>query len=332
MLASDQSLVLLPGGTINMDLVTGGAGFIGSHIVERLLREGRSVRVFDNLSSGDRSMLGPQLSDVEFIEGDLRDADALKRAAQGVDAIFHLGAEPSVQRSVADPQTCLDINVSGTLNVLLGARDAGVRRVVFASSCAVYGDDPVMPKRESMALTPGSPYAASKAAGEHLCKVASSIYGVETVSLRFFNVFGPRQRAGSAYAAVIPIFLEQILRGKQPVIYGDGRQTRDFVYIDNVVDANLAAAAAPGASGGAFNVATGVSVSLLDLVRAIGTIIGKSVESRFEPSRSGDIVYSEADITAARDVLGYVPRVDFHNGLRRTIDALTVSSSAARHS
>ncbi|CAN5364654.1 SDR family oxidoreductase [soil metagenome] len=314
-----------------MELVTGGAGFIGSHIVERLLREGRSVRVFDNFSSGDRSMLGPLAADVEFVEGDLRDAEALRQATQGVDTIFHLGAEPSVQRSVADPQTCIDINVSGTMNVLLGARDAGVRRVVFASTCAVYGDDPVMPKIESMALTPGSPYAASKAAGEHLCKVASAIYGVEAVSLRFFNVFGPRQRANSAYAAVIPIFLDRILRGEQPLIYGDGRQTRDFVYIDNVVDANLAAATAPGASGQVFNVATGVSVSLLDLLGSISTIIGRSVEPRFEPSRAGDIVFSEADISAARTVLGYVPRVAFLDGLQRTIESLAQSSSPVLH-
>lgn len=315
-----------------MELVTGGAGFIGSHLVERLLREGQDVRVFDNLSSGDPAMLGPHVSEIDFVQGDLRDAGALHQAARGVETIFHLGAEPSVQRSVADPQACLDINVSGTLNVLLAARDAGVRRVVFASSCAVYGDDPVMPKRESMALTPTSPYAASKAAGEHLCRVASAIYGVEAVSLRFFNVFGPRQRAGSAYAAVIPIFLDRLQRGEQPVIYGDGTQTRDFVYIDNVLDANLAAASAPGASGNAFNVASGRSVSLLDLVEAIGTIIGRSVEPRFEPSRPGDIVFSEADISAAGDVLGYVPRVDFQDGLRRTIDALALTSSAAlRH-
>lgn len=312
-----------------MDLVTGGAGFIGSHLVERLLRDGRAVRVFDNLSSGDPAMLGAHFSEVEFIQGDLRDADALKRAAAGIDTIFHLGAEPSVQRSITDPQACLDINVSGTLNVLLAARDAGARRVVFASSCAVYGDDPAMPKRESMALTPTSPYAASKAAGEHLCRVAGAVYGVEAVSLRFFNVFGPRQRANSAYAAVIPIFLDRLQRGEQPVIYGDGRQTRDFVYIDNVIDANIAAASTPAASGEAFNVASGQSVSLLDLLEAIGTIIGRSVDARFEPARSGDIVYSEADISTARDVLGYVPRVDFRDGLRRTIDALAFSSSTA---
>jgi UDP-glucose 4-epimerase len=314
-----------------MDLVTGGAGFIGSHLVERLLRDGRGVRVFDNLSSGDPAMLGPRFADVEFIQGDLRDAGALGRAAQGVETIFHLGAEPSVQRSVADPQTCLDINVTGTLNVLLAARDAGVRRVVFASSCAVYGDDPVMPKRESMALTPTSPYAASKAAGEHLCQVASAIYGVEAVSLRFFNVFGPRQRADSAYAAVIPVFLDRIERGDQPVIYGDGSQTRDFVYIDNVIDANLAAAVAPDAPGRVFNVASGRSVSLLCLVDAIGTIIGRRVEPRFEPARPGDVVFSEADITAARDTLGYRPQVEFQEGLRRTIDALALANSAARH-
>jgi UDP-glucose 4-epimerase len=312
-----------------MDLVTGGAGFIGSHLVERLLREGRDVRVFDNLSSGDPAMLGPRVADVEFMRGDLRDAEALRRAAFGVETIFHLGAEPSVQRSIADPQACLDINVSGTLNVLLAARDAGVRRVVFASSCAVYGDDPVMPKRESMALTPTSPYAASKAAGEQLCQVAGAVYGVEAVSLRFFNVFGPRQRADSAYAAVIPVFLDRLQRGEQPVIFGDGSQTRDFVYIDNVVDANLAAAIAPRAAGKVFNVASGRSVSLLSLVGAIGTIIGRSVEPRFEPARPGDIVYSEADITAAREALGYTPRIDFQEGLRRTIDALALTGSAA---
>jgi UDP-glucose 4-epimerase len=310
-----------------MDLVTGGAGFIGSHIVERLLRDGRSVRIFDNLSGSDT----PGFADAEFRAGDLRDRDAVATAARGIDTIYHLGAEPSVQRSIVDPQTCLDINVSGTLNVLLAARDAGVRRVVFASTCAVYGDDPVMPKHEGMALTPASPYAASKAAGEHLCRVASEVYGVEAVALRFFNVFGPRQRANSAYAAVIPIFLDRLQRGEQPVIFGDGRQTRDFVYVENVVDANLAAATAPGVAGSVFNVASGSSVSLIDLLEAIGGIIGERIEPRFEPARSGDIIHSEADITAARERLGYAPRVGFHDGLRRTIDALTPAGSPARH-
>jgi UDP-glucose 4-epimerase len=310
-----------------MDLVTGGAGFIGSHIVERLLRDGRAVRIFDNLSGSET----PGFGDAEFIAGDLRDKDAVAAAARGVDTIYHLGAEPSVQRSIVDPQTCLDINVSGTLNVLLAARDAGVRRVVFASTCAVYGDDPVMPKHEGMALTPASPYAASKAAGEHLCRVASEVYGVEAVALRFFNVFGPRQRANSAYAAVVPIFLDRLQRGEQPVIFGDGRQTRDFVYVENVVDANLAAATATGVAGSVFNVASGSSVSLIDLLEAIGGIIGERIEPRFEPARSGDIIHSEADITAARERLGYAPRVGFHDGLRRTIDALTPAGSPARH-
>lgn len=311
-----------------MDLVTGGAGFIGSHIVDRLLRDGRAVRIFDNLSGSDTP--APR-TDAEFVAGDLRHTAAVSAAAAGIDTIYHLGAEPSVQRSIADPQTCLDINVSGTLNVLLAARDAGVRRVVFASTCAVYGDDPVMPKHEGMALTPASPYAASKAAGEHLCRVATEVYGVEAVALRFFNVFGPGQRANSAYAAVIPIVLDRIQRGEQPVIYGDGRQTRDFVYVENIVDANLAAASAPGVAGSVFNVASGTSVSLLDLLEAISSIIGKRIEPRFEPARSGDIIHSEADITAARERLGYTPRIGFHDGLRRTIDALTPAGTLARH-
>lgn len=297
-----------------MELVTGGAGFIGSHIVRRLHAEGRPVRSFDL----HRGILP---AGVDIVEGDVRDRALLARATQGVEVIYHLAAEPSVQRSIADPYACLDINVTGTLNLLLAARDAGVRRVVFASSCAVYGDDPVMPKQEAMALTPRSPYAASKAMGEHLCQVAGAVYGVEAVALRYFNVYGPGQRPDSAYAAVIPRFIDALLKQKQPVIFGDGEQTRDFVFVGDIVNANLAAATAPGVAGSVFNIASGESTSLNRLLATICSLLGVEPNPHREPERPGDIRFSEADISQAMEKLGYAPRTILSEGLRQTVAA-----------
>ena len=255
-------------------LVTGGAGFIGSHLADGLVRRADRVRLFDNLSSGAWANVAALGGEVERVEGDLRDEAAVRRAVDGVEVVFHLGADPSVPRSVADPRTCYDVNVTGTLTVLQAARAAGCRRVVFASSCAVYGDDPALPKREAMAPRPGSPYAAAKLAGEELCGVFARLYGLETVALRFFNVYGPRQDPGGPYASVIPRFVDALRRGERPTIYGDGEQTRDFVFVGDVVAANLRAAAAPNAAGGIYNVASGRSVRTTPpQVRSLGIAI-----------------------------------------------------------
>ncbi len=304
-----------------MYLVTGGAGFIGSHIAARLLQDGHDVRILDNFSTGKRENLDV-LRGAEVIEGDVRDAAAVRRAASGVAAIFHQAAEPSVPRSIADPAGTYDVNLTGTLNVLLAARDAGCPRVVFASTSAVYGDAPEMPKRETMPPAPLSPYAGSKLAGEGLCQVFSRTFGVEAVALRYFNVFGPRQDPNSAYAAVIPRFLDALTAGRRPIIYGDGEQSRDFIYIDNVVDANLRAANATGVGGQAFNVASGSAITLNEMLARLANLIGVESTPVFEPERAGDIRHSLADVTAARAALGFTARVPFDEGLRRTVSAL----------
>jgi len=306
-------------------LVTGGAGFIGSNLTRALLANGHRVRVLDNFLTGKRENLAG-LADAhggafELMEGDIRDRAATRKAMEGVEYVLHQGALPSVPRSVADPVLTNDINVVGTVNVLVAARDAGVRRVVFAASSSAYGDTPELPKRESMTPNPKSPYAAQKLTGEHYMRIFHEVYGLETVSLRYFNVFGPRQDPQSMYAAVIPRFITCVMRGEPPTVYGDGRQTRDFTYIDNVIQANLAACSAPKAAcGGVFNIACGERVSLLDILEIVYALAGKRVDPVFEPSRPGDVRDSLADISRAREIVGYDPKVPFREGLRTTFD------------
>lgn len=300
-------------------LVTGGAGFIGSHLAETLLERGQQVRVLDNFLTGRRENLAPFVGRIELVEGDLRDKAACERACAGVDYILHEAALPSVPRSVADPFTTDEINVRGTLNLLWAAREARVKRLVFASSSSVYGDEPGLPKREGVEGKPLSPYAVSKFTGEKYLQVFAKTYGLETVSLRYFNVFGPRQDPASQYAAAIPLFITKILKGEAPTIYGDGEQSRDFTYIANVVEGNLLACTAAGASGGVFNVACADRITVNALVGHINRILGTSVASRHVDPRPGDIKHSFADITAAGRGLGFRPIVAFEDGLKRTI-------------
>jgi len=309
-------------------LVTGGAGFIGSHIVEALVREGGRVRVLDDLSNGLESNLTPFGAAVELVHGDIRDASLVERSMRGIETVLHLAALGSVARSVADPATSNEVNVTGTLNVLCAARDAGVRRLVFSSSSSVYGENPVLPKREDLATLPISPYAVSKLAGEAYTRVFARLYEIETVCLRYFNVFGPRQRPDSAYAAVIPRFMRWALDGKPLVVYGDGEQSRDFTYVANVVRANLLAARVPGVSGRVLNIACGERYSLLDIVRHLENAVGRKLEVEFEPARAGDVKHSEADISAARDALKYDVEVSFGDGLARTWQAFCAQHSA----
>jgi len=301
-------------------LVTGGAGFIGSHIAEALVERGDKVRVLDNLSTGYLSNLEGIRDRVEFVEGDLVDAPLVAKVVKGVDCIFHEAALASVPRSVEAP---LDTNaacVTGTLTLLDAARRARVRRLVYAGSSSAYGDQPASSKRETDLPAPISPYGAAKLAAEHYCRAFSATYGFETVTIRYFNVFGPRQDPNSPYSAVIPLFITAMLGGRQPVIYGDGLQSRDFTFVGNVVVANLLAADAPGISGRVLNAANGKSIDLLELLDALNRLLGTDVKPVHEPPRPGDIRESMADITLARSLLGYEPRVDFHEGLRRSID------------
>ena len=301
-------------------LVTGGAGFIGSHIVERLLRDGRSVRVIDDLSTGRRENIAPFIGEIEFIEGDVRDLDPVRDAMDGVRYVFHQAAIPSVPRSVDDPLATNAANVDGTLNVLVAARDAGVKRVVYASSSAVYGDSPDLPKRESMNPEPRSPYAVSKLAGELYCRVFYDVYGLETVALRYFNVFGPRQDPASEYSAVVPKFITAFLSGEPPTIYGDGGQSRDFVYVDDVVEANLLAAGSSALGGKVFNVASGKGITINDLAWILGEITGADLEPVHAPPVPGDIRESLADISKACGSLGYASKVGIREGLRKTVE------------
>jgi len=308
---------------VTLYLVTGGAGFIGSHLTGRLLAEGASVRVFDNFSTGSPANLeglGARGCPLEVIDGDLRDLDALERAATGVATIFHQAAMRSVPRSVADPLGANDNNVRGTLHVFEAARRAGVGRVVYASSSSVYGDAPDLPKREDQEPAPVSPYAVSKHAGEQYGRVWHRLYGVETVGLRYFNVFGPRQDPASEYAAVIPRFILWALRGEALEIHGDGGQSRDFTYIDNVVDANLLAARAGGVGGEVFNVGCGAHASLLEIVARLEGFLGRPLARRHTPARAGDVAHTLADVAKAKRLLGYVPLVTFDEGLTRTLD------------
>jgi UDP-glucose 4-epimerase len=301
-------------------LVTGGAGFIGSHIATALVIRGDQVRVFDNLSTGTRANLEHLKGQVEFVEGDLLDRPALEKAMSGVEVVYHQAALASVPRSVVAPLDTHAACVTGTLHVLDTARQADVRRVVYAGSSSAYGNQPYMSKREQDVPMPLSPYAAAKFAGESYCRAFTATYGLETVTIRYFNVFGPRQDPQSEYSAVIPIFVTKMLAGEKPTVYGDGYQSRDFTYIDNVVAGNLAAADAPQASGQVFNIACGRQFSLLDLLNSINNVLGTQIEAKFAEARAGDVRESLADISAAREVLGYEPRVDFEEGLRRSIE------------
>jgi len=303
-------------------LVTGGAGFIGSNIVETLVGQGERVRVLDNFSTGFRKNLAAFEANIEIIDGDLRDPESVQLAVEGMDYVLHQGALPSVPRSISAPFTSNAVNVDGTLNLLIAARHAGVKRVVAASSSSVYGDTPTLPKREDMMTNPLSPYGVSKLATEQYCRAFYSSYGLETVALRYFNVFGPRQNPASQYAAVIPKFIEMALCGEQPVIYGDGEQSRDFTFVDNVVSANLLAASTPGIGGQIYNVAASGTYTLLKVVEMIAGELGQEISPRFEPARAGDIKHSWADIDKARREMGYSVKVGFEEGISRTCDWL----------
>jgi UDP-glucose 4-epimerase len=303
--------------------VTGGAGFIGSHVVERLLREGATVRVFDNFSTGRRENLpfARQYADrLQIVEGDLRDLPAVEQAVRGATVVYHQAAMRSVPRSVDDPLGANENNVNGTLHVLEAARRHGVRRVVYASSSSVYGDNPELPKREDQPAAPISPYAVSKAAGEQYARVWTKLYGIETVGLRYFNVFGPRQDPASEYAAVLPRFILWGLRGQPLEVHGDGTQSRDFTFIDNVVDANLLAGQAPDAGGEVFNVGCGERTSLLEVIQLLESIVGRPLERRHTPSRGGDVPHTLADVSKAKRLMGYAPLVGFADGFRRTVE------------
>jgi nucleoside-diphosphate-sugar epimerase len=301
-------------------LVTGGAGFIGSHIAEALVKRGDRVRVLDNLITGRRENLSSVADRIEFIEGDIRDYTATLRAAEGAGVIFHQAAVPSVPRSVAEPALNHDINVNGTFNVLMAAREAQARRVVYAASSSAYGDTETLPKQEEMSPSPLSPYAAAKLFGEYYCRVFTRVYNLETVSIRYFNVFGPRQDPSSPYSGVISKFITTLLDGKSPVIYGDGEQSRDFTYVSNVVDANLRAAESVEAAGQVINLGIGERVTLNQLLAELQKIIGSNLPARYEEARAGDVRHSLAAISRARDLIGYRPLVGLAEGLRRTVE------------
>lgn len=299
-------------------LVTGGAGFIGSHLAAEIVRRGEVVRVVDNLSTGRRRNLD-HVSPVEFVLGDLADPAVAAEAVRGVDYVLHQAAIPSVPRSVAEPVRCHHANVDATLNVLQASREAGVRRVVFAGSSSVYGDTPTLPKREDMPPNPLSPYALQKLVGEQYGRLYWTLYGLEAVTIRYFNVFGPRQDPSSAYSGVISVFIRALVEGRAPTINGDGEQTRDFTFVANVVDGVLRACLAPKAAGHVINVATGSRISLNDLYAALRRLTGTAIEAHYGPPRVGDVKHSLADITQARDLLGYEPLVQLEQGLAETL-------------
>jgi nucleoside-diphosphate-sugar epimerase len=299
-------------------LVTGGAGFIGSHLVEELVRRGEHVRVVDNLITGKRQNI-VHVPSVEFVEGDLADLDVARRAVQGIDYVLHQAAIPSVPRSVQDPVTSNRANVEASLNILVAARDAGVRRLVYAGSSSVYGNSPTLPKVETMATAPLSPYALQKLVAEQYCQMFTGLYGLETVTIRYFNVFGPRQDPSSPYSGVISLFISALCDGRRPTIFGDGEHTRDFTYVANVVDGVLRACTADSASGEVLNVATGGRVSLNTLFQTIRELVGAGVEPIYADPRPGDVKDSQADISKARRILGYQPIVSFQEGLARTV-------------
>jgi UDP-glucose 4-epimerase len=302
-------------------LVTGGGGFIGSNLARRLLERGDEVRVLDNFSTGNRRNLADVADELEIVEGELRSYERVHNATRGVEIVYHQGALPSVPRSVQDPLTTSAVNVEGTLNVLLAARDEGVRRVIYASSSSVYGNTGTLPRVESQFPDPISPYAVSKLAAERYCVSCARVYGLETVTLRYFNVFGPGQDPTSQYAAVVPRFIAAIDTGDPVPIHGDGEQSRDFTYVDNVVEANVLAAEAIEASGHVLNIATGEPRTVNGLADVIGEVLGKPVEKEYLPERTGDVRDSWADVSEARRLLGWEPRVALEEGLRLTADA-----------
>jgi UDP-glucose 4-epimerase len=300
-------------------LVTGGAGFIGSHLAERLVRDGHDVRVLDNMATGQRQNILPLADELELVEGDIQSYERVHNAVRGMDVVFHQAALPSVPRSIQDPLTSNATNVIGTLNVLLAARDAGVQRVVFASSSSVYGENPVLPKTEDLATVPIAPYAVGKLAGEGYCRSFWNAYGLETVCLRYFNVFGPRQDPLSQYSAVIPSFISSLLERRRPTIFGDGEQSRDFTYIENVVEANLLAAASADGIGEVFNIACGEQVTLNRLLAELCEQLDTQIEAEHAPGRVGEVRHSVADVSRAESVLGYRLKVDFADGIARTL-------------
>ena len=301
-------------------LVTGGAGFIGNNIVRTLLAQGQRVRVFDNFSTGHRGNLADILEDIELIEGDLRSIDACRRATRGVSYVLHNAALPSVPRSIEDPHTTHEVNATGTLHLLIAAREAGVGRFVYASSSSIYGTSTILPRVETARPNPISPYAVSKLSGEQYCTAFFHSYGLETVCLRYFNVFGPRQGWDSPYAAVLPLFIRALQNGKRPTIFGDGGQSRDFTYIDNVVEANISAAHAPAPAGKVYNVGIGEAISVKQILNLLCTVMETATEPVFEPPRPGDLWDSFADISLARTDLNYKATVSVEEGLRNTLD------------
>ena len=303
-------------------LVTGGAGFIGSNVIRALLARGDEVRVLDNFSTGSRANLAGLEDRVELVEGDLRSYERVHTAVRGMEVVLHQGALPSVPRSVQDPLTTTAVNVEGTLNVLLAARDEGIRRIVNASSSSVYGNTGSLPRDESQLPDPISPYAVAKLAAERFCTSFSRVYGLEIVSLRYFNVFGPRQDPTSQYAAVVPRFISAIAAGEPVTVYGDGEQSRDFTFVDNIVAANLLAAEAEGVAGEIVNVATGGSTTVNELADTVGRLLERPVEKAYEPEREADVRASWADLGEARRLLGYEPQIALEEGLRRTADFL----------
>ena len=309
-------------------VVTGGAGFIGSHLVEELVRRGERVRVADNFSTGKRSNL-EHLPGVEVVEGDLAEPAVAAAACRGAEYVLHQAAIPSVPRSVADPITSNRANIDATLNVLVAARDAGARRLVFAGSSSAYGDTATLPKHEEMPVQPLSPYALQKVVGEQYLALFTRLYGIETVTIRYFNVFGPRQDPSSPYSGVISLFASALLDGRRPAICGDGGQTRDFTYVANVVDGVLRACAAPDVSGQVINVATGGRIRINDLCRAMAALVGVPFEPEYVAPRPGDVRDSQADISRARRLLGYEPRVPFEEGLQRTMEWYRAQRAAA---
>jgi nucleoside-diphosphate-sugar epimerase len=302
-----------------MYLVTGGGGFIGSHLVRTLVQRGERVRVLENGFSGSQARVADLLAEVEWLDGDVRDPEAVARACQGVEVVLHQAAVVSTQWSIANPLLAHEVNLTGTLNILVAARDAQVRRVVIASSAAVYGNLPYSPKAETQPVQPISPYGVHKLASEAYCPIWYALYGLETVALRYFNVFGPDQDPGGEYAAVIPRFISTVLSKDSPMIYGDGNQSRDFIYVGNVVEINLLAATLPAAAGQILNVGMGSSVTLNQLVKTLGELVGRPIHAIYLPPRPGDVRDSLADITRLQAILGYRPEISFREGLEQTV-------------
>ncbi len=305
---------------MSMFLVTGGAGFVGSHLTEALVNRGHKVRVIDNFATGKKKNIAHILDKIELLEGDIRNPDDCQRAVKDVSVVLHQAAVPSVPKSVQDPVTSHQANVDGTFNMLMAAKDAGVKRFVYAASSSAYGDTEISPKHEQILPGPKSPYAVNKLVGEYYCRAFYECFGLQTISLRYFNVFGPRQDPASQYAAAIPAFVTAILEDRQPTVYGDGEQSRDFTFIENVIEANLLAAGAPETHGEVINIACGQSVTINEIIKQINELLGKNIEPIYTDPRPGDVRHSLADITLAYQVIGYKPIVYFDEGLKKAID------------